>query len=155
MKVGAFDIKIYELTGELICTHRRSYKLGSTTIAPTMYAEALAARPRARIKIKKSDNEYVKGENRENLHDIKMALKSVRPAAQADVLTDYCDKRNVACMTVPGKSKRAVVLYNLNSYNSDKEHYDQIIQSNGVMVQTAQAGEAVCRGSTKQKVKRA
>lgn len=153
VKVGAFDIKIYELTGELICTHRRSYKLGSTTIDPTMYAEALAARPRARIK--KSDNEYVKGENRENLHDIKMALKSVRPAAQADVLTDYCDKRNVACMTVPGKSKRAVVLYNLNSYNSDKEHYDQIIQSNGVMVQTAQAGEVVCRGSTKQKVKRA
>ena len=38
---------------------------------------------------------------------------------------------------------------------SDKDQYDQIIQSNGVMVQTAQAGGAVCRGGTKQKVKRA
>ena len=153
VRIGAFDVEIYELTGELICTHRRSYKQGSTTIDPTMYAEALAARPRARIK--KSDNEYVDGESSDILHDIKMALKSVRPAAQADVLTEYCDKLNIACMTVQGKSKRAVILYNLNSYNSDKDHYDQIIQSNGVMVQTAQAGGAVCRGGTKQKVKRA
>ena len=67
VRIGAFDVEIYELTGELICTHRRSYKQGSTTIDPTMYVEALAARPRARIK--KSDNEYVNGESSNILHD--------------------------------------------------------------------------------------
>lgn len=147
VKIGAFDIEICELTGEQICTHRRSYKLGSTTIDPTMYAEALAARPRARIK--QSDNEYVDGESSDILHELKMGLKSVRPAAQADALTDFCDKRNIACMTVQGKSKRAVILYNLSSYNSDKEHYDQIIQSNGIMVQTAETGRSVCRSRSK------
>lgn len=153
VKVGAFDIEIYELTGELICTHRRSYKKGSTTIDPTMYAEALAARPRARIK--KSDNEYVDGESSDILHELKMGLKSVRPAARADAMTDFCDKHNIMCLPMPTKTKQAVLLYDLTSYSADKEHYDQIIQSNGIMVQTAQAGGAVCRGGTKQKVKRA
>lgn len=140
VRIGAFDVEIYELTGELICTHRRSYKQGSTTIDPTMYAEALAARPRARIK--KSDNEYV--ESSDILHDIKMALKSVRPAARADALTDFCDKHNITPM--PTKTNHAVLLYNLTPFNADKEHYDETIQSNSLMVQTAQAGRTVCRG---------
>lgn len=147
VKIGAFDIEICELTGELICTHRRSYKIGSTTIDPTMYAEALAARPRARIK--KSDNEYVEDESREILHELKMAIKSVRPAARADAMTDFFDKHNIACLPMPTKNKQAVLLYDLTSYSADKEHYDQIIQSNGHMVQKASAWPAVCRGRSK------
>ena len=144
VKIGAFDIEICELTGELICTHRRSYKLGSTTIDPTMYAEALAARPRARIK--KSDNEYVEDESREILHELKMAIKSVRPAARVDAMTDFFDKHDIACLPMPTKNKQAVLLYDLTSYSAEKEHYDQIIKSNGHMVQKAEAGAAVCRG---------
>ncbi len=144
VKIGAFDVEIYELTGELICTHRRSYKLGSTTLDPTMYAEALAARPRARIK--KSDNEYVNDESREILHELKMAVKSVRPAARADAMISFCDKHGIACLTVPSKTTESMLLYDLTPYNSDREHYDQIIQSNSIMVQAAEAGRTVCRG---------
>lgn len=144
VKVGAFDVEIYELTGELICTHRRSYKQGSTTIDPTMYDEALAARPRARIK--KSDNEYVDGESSDILHDIKMALKSVRPAARAEALIDFCDKHNITCRPMPTKTKHAVLLYDLTSYSTDKDHYDETIQSNSLMVQTAKTGATICRG---------
>jgi hypothetical protein len=109
-----------------------------------MYAEALAARPRARIK--KSDNEYVEGESREILHELKMAIKSVRPAARAEALTDFCDKHNITCLPMPTKTKQAVLLYDLTSYSADKEHYDQIIQSNGIMVQAAKTGATICRG---------
>ncbi len=146
VKIGAFDVEIYELTGELICTHRRSYKLGSTTIDPTMYAEALASRPRARIK--KSDNEYMEGESHDILHDIKLALKSVRPAARAEALTDYCDKHGFNILPMSSKTKQSMILYNLSAYEVCKEHYDQTIQSNSRMVQTAQTGRAVCRGSS-------
>ena len=92
VKYGEFDVDIYELTGEHICHHRRSYQKGSITIDPTMYAESLAARPRA--KIKKSENEYTDelamypdaengyGEPKtaEILNGIKDRLESVRPA---------------------------------------------------------------------------
>lgn len=147
VKIGAFDIEICELTGEQICTHRRSYKLGSTTIDPTMYAEALAARPRARIK--KSDNEYVEGESREILHELKMAVKSVRPAAREDAMIDYCDRHGIACLPAPTKTKASAILYDLTPFNADKEHYDKTIQSNGIMVQTAETGRSVCRSRSK------
>lgn len=143
VKIGAFDVEIYEPTGELICKHRRSYKTGSTTIDPTMYAEALSSRPRARIK--KSDNEYVEGESHDILHDIKMALKSVRPAARVDALTDYCDKHGFNILPMSSKTKQSMILYNLSAYEVCKDHYDQTIQSNSRMVQTAQTGRAVCR----------
>lgn len=144
VKIGAFDIEIYELTGELICTHRRSYKLGSTTVDPTMYAEALAARPRARIK--KSDNEYVENESREILHELKMGLKSVRPAAREAATIDYFDRHEIACLPLPSKTHESMILYQITPFNQDMEHYDKTIQSNGHMVQKAETGAAVCRG---------
>ena len=143
VKYGAFDVDIYEMTGEHICHHRRSYKEGSTTIDPTMYVDALAIRPRARIM--KSDNEYTN----EILTDLSNAVTSVRPAAREDALVRFCEQREMACLSMPFKSKQSMLLYDLIPYDMDKELYDQTIQSNSIMVQTASPWGAVCRGRPK------
>lgn len=143
----AFNVEICEMTGETICRHRRSYKLGSTTIDPTMYADALAARPRARIK--QSDNEYTEEHTAEILTEIKNAVTSARPAARDDVLTDFCDRHGIECFNIP--TKQTALLYHLASYSTDKD-YDTAIQSNSRMVQTAKTGRPVCRGGTGQKM---
>ena len=143
VKYDAFDVDIYEMSGEHICHHRRSYKAGATTINPTMYEEALAARPRARIK--QSDNEYTN----EILSELNKAITSVRPAAREDVMAEFCDQYNIACLPKLTKSKQAMLLYDLSPFVADSERYDQTLQSNSIMVQKTSAGRAVCRGRPK------
>ena len=159
VRYGAFDVDIYEMTGEHICHHRRSYQKGSITIDPTMYAEALAARPRANIK--KSENEYTdlamypdaengygETQNAEILKGIQDTLESVRPAARDDAFSDFCDSQGITYSKVQCKTNEAMILLQISSYNDDKERYDKIIQSNSHVVQKAETGPAICRGRT-------
>lgn len=152
VKYGAFDVEIFEETGEFICHHRRSYQDGSTTIDSTMYADALAARPRARIK--KSDNEYIDEPTNEILTDLNKAVTSMRPAARVEALDDFCEHHEISYLPIPIKTKEAAILYHLTPFNSDMERYDHAIQSNSLMVQKASPGSTVCRCSSKQKEQR-
>lgn len=159
VKYGAFDVDIYELTGEHICHHRRSYQKGSTTIDPTMYKDVLRLRKRARIK--QSDNEYTEElaeypdaqniydnpQTAEILNKLREKVSSVRPAARADAVTDFCDTHDFSCL--PTKTNEAMILYHLTPFNEDKERYDKAIQSNSHMVQKAEIGAAICRGRPK------
>ena len=145
VKYGAFVVDIYDLTGELICSHRRSYKPGSTTIDKSKYSNALAARPRACIK--ESDNEYTEG----ILTEFKEAVCSVRPAAQEEALVDFCGQHGITCLPLPSRLESTMLLYDLLPFEADKDQYDQNIQSNGDMVQAAEIRRAVCRSRQRPK----
>lgn len=134
VRIGAFEIDICEMTGKLICRHRRSYKAGSTTIDKTMYADALAARPRARIK--RSDNEYVQNDG--FLTELNHAVTSVRPAARRSALVEYCESHDIRIS--PHQNECALLLFNMESYGNAMEDYDTRLQSNSRLVQKAKTG---------------
>lgn len=153
---GALTLDIYDEFGKYICSHRRSYKRHSSTIDKGQYIDALAARPRARIK--ESDNEYVgelTAENIQNkdtdeiLTEIQQEVASVRPAAREAAFVESCERRGLT--VVPSPNERYALMFGLKPYNSDKEKYDVKIQSNGGMVQTTAAGRTVHTGGAKQK----
>ena len=142
VKYDAFTVEIYDPFGKPICSHKRSYKRNSTTIDGSMYRDALAARPGARIM--NSDNEHVP----DYLTDMKKTIASVRPAARDDAIADFMDRCGLACISVP-KTQFAVLLEDLTPYNTDAEYYDQSIQSNSGVVPKAKTGGAVRRGGTR------
>ena len=112
--------------------HRRSYKPGSTTINPDSYANALAARPRARIM--KTDNEHTG----EILNELHKAVSSVRPAAREAAIIQFCDTHREVLM-VDFKT-RAALLLGVDPYTSDGERYDKKLQSNSRLVQEVEPG---------------
>ena len=138
VKYGALYVDIYDEYGTFICRHRRSYVDGSMTIDKTMYADALHLRPRARIK--ESENEFTNN----FWMDVQQAVTSRRPAARADAFVEFCEQHDVPVVPVP--SGNAALLYGVEPYKINKECYDQTIQSNGLVVQTAQTRRSL-RGS--------
>lgn len=129
VKYGAFEVDIFDEFGQFICRHKRSYKEGSTTIDKSKYRDALAARPRARIK--ESDNEYTS----DFWNDFKRNVSSVRPAAQDDACIEFCESHGLEVKHVP--NRRALILLNLDAYESPKVDYDKQLQSNNRVVQKA------------------
>lgn len=138
VKVGAFTVDIYDEFGNFICSHRRSYRDGSVIIDKTMYADALAARPRAQIK--QSDDGILTG--------FEQTINSVRPAERENAFVDFMERNGINQLESP--TKHAMVLYNLVPFNSDVDAYDLKIKSNRSLVQTASAGRSVCRGRSRQ-----